>query len=131
MPWKPGQSGNRAGRPKGFAGVSRRIMQETRDGDELVEWALSVWRDSSRPYAERAAAHGWLSDRGLGRPVQTTELHATLAPGVPEDDEPDLSHLSVEQLRELAELERRRDELLASATADEPETRLALPGAHE
>lgn len=78
MPWQPGESGNRAGRPKGFRGVARLIMQETCDGAELVEWALEVWRDPSRSFGERQAAHAWLADRALGKPLQSMDLSASL-----------------------------------------------------
>ena len=83
MPFKPGQSGNPAGRPRGFRGVAAQIMAETDDGAELVAWALRVWRDPGRfhTHAERAAAHAWLSDRALGRPLQATELHAVVQAG--------------------------------------------------
>jgi len=58
------------GRPAGYAAVARRILAETHDGDDLVAWALAVWRDPKRTHAERAAMHAWLADRALGRPVQ-------------------------------------------------------------
>jgi len=87
MPWQPGQSGNRAGRPKGFAGVARMIMRETHDGAELVQWALDVWRDPQRAHAERERAHAWLSDRCLGKPLQQAQLLAVIghanAPSLP------------------------------------------------
>jgi hypothetical protein len=86
-----------AGRPKGFAGVSKLILESTREGAELVEWALSVWRDTKAKMADRQAAHAWLSDRGLGKPLATHDF--TVHNG--DTIEPDFSHLSDDRIREL------------------------------
>ena len=69
---------NPAGRSRGFAGVARQIMAETRDGAELVEFALRIFRDEHAPMRDRQEAHAWLSDRGLGRPLANVELTATI-----------------------------------------------------
>ncbi|MBV8756809.1 MAG: hypothetical protein JO257_06030 [Deltaproteobacteria bacterium] len=79
MTFKPGDPRiNRAGRPRGFAGVARMIAEATGDGRELVDWALRVWRDPDNvhTHSERAAAHDWLSSRYLGRPLQQSEILA-------------------------------------------------------
>jgi hypothetical protein len=60
----PGQSGNPGGRPKGLV---RRIREETRDGDELVEFMVRVFRDEDAPRRDRIAAVEWLADRGWGK----------------------------------------------------------------
>ncbi|MBX3159603.1 MAG: hypothetical protein KF773_26765 [Deltaproteobacteria bacterium] len=115
-----GRSGNPAGRPKGFAGVAARIMAETRDGAELVEWALAVWRDAARSHRERAEAHAWLSDRGLGKAVATVELHASLASTTRDEDDAfalQLDGLSIEQLEQLEALEAERARILAGVGA--------------
>jgi hypothetical protein len=79
MPFQPGDPNiNRSGRPRGFAGVARLIAAATNDGAELVQWALAVWRDPSREFSERQAAHQWLSDRYLGRPLQSLDMVASL-----------------------------------------------------
>lgn len=66
------------GRPKGFRGVAKLIMEETRDGAELVEYALLVFRDEEgkRMPAQRWEALQWLSDRGLGKPLISVDLAA-------------------------------------------------------
>jgi hypothetical protein len=55
------------------------ILAETHDGRELVHFALEIFRDERQPHAARCAMHGWLSDRGFGRPLATVELHAAVA----------------------------------------------------
>ncbi len=112
----PGQSGNLLGRPRGFAGVAAEIMRQTRNGAELVEWALDVFRDTKRPHAERAAAHAWLADRGLGRPVSVVDLEVRAGDGVRRD----FSHLSDAEIDEV--LARTRGRLpIDVPSADEQE----------
>ncbi len=86
------------GRPKGFRGVSRLIMSETRDGAELVEWALKMFRDDKAEVRDRSAAHQWLSDRGLGKAIATLELHNGDARDTDDDT---YAALPEETLREL------------------------------
>jgi hypothetical protein len=63
-PFKPGQSGNPLGRPKGFARV---IREQTRNGEELVEFALEVWRDTSKSLKDRWPAFVWLTEYAYGK----------------------------------------------------------------
>lgn len=103
----PGVSGNVRGRPRGFAGVAEKILSETDDGAELVRYALEIWRDPSRPFAERNAMHAWLSDRGLGKAVAQHELHVTAHQ---DDETPALAHVSDERFEQLwAEMEGRAE----------------------
>jgi hypothetical protein len=72
-PWlfKPGQTGNAGGRPKGLAAL---VRAETRDGAELVEFMLGVLRGKKRaPLRLRMEAAAWLADRGFGRVPQPLE----------------------------------------------------------
>jgi hypothetical protein len=62
-------SGNAGGRPKGLV---RRIREETRDGEELVDYMLAVLRDEGESTKTRVEAASWLADRGFGRPQRTT-----------------------------------------------------------
>jgi hypothetical protein len=71
--FKAGQSGNPGGRPKG-ASLSARIRDETRDGDEILEYVLDIARNEDLKPEVRLQALTWLSDRGFGKPTQTLEL---------------------------------------------------------
>jgi Family of unknown function (DUF5681) len=62
--FKPGQSGNPGGRPKGFA---HRIRELTDDGAELVEQALGVLRNEDASLKDQAEARHWLADHGFGK----------------------------------------------------------------
>jgi hypothetical protein len=69
--FSPGISGNPGGRPKGIA---TRIRAETRNGEELADFMLSVLRDDSEPTRTRMEAASWLADRGFGKPTMRQEL---------------------------------------------------------
>jgi hypothetical protein len=62
-PWKPGQSGNPAGRPKGIAATVKERVQP----EELVDILLEVARDPKAKPSERVAAVDKLADRGWGK----------------------------------------------------------------
>ena len=87
--WKPGESGNPGGRTRGFKGVAELIMRETRDGAELVEFALATMRNvgpggagtGNRSFDERWQAHNWLANYGIGRPIVSVDIAAALATG--------------------------------------------------
>jgi hypothetical protein len=74
MTFKPGESGNRLGRPRGAAGVARYASEQTRDGAELVDSLLAVMRDDKYPKRERLAACTALLDRVAGKPLQPSEV---------------------------------------------------------
>jgi hypothetical protein len=99
-----GKSGNPAGRPKGFAGIARDILKRTKDGKELVSFALKVMRDSSETTRDRLAAHAWLSDRALGKPLSSIDLNVGGDVGV-SHKAIDMSKLSEAQLQALALLD--------------------------
>ena len=63
----PGHSGNPGGRPAGLATL---IRETTNDGQELVDFMLSVFRgEHGEEPRLRADAATWLSDRGFGKPT--------------------------------------------------------------
>ena len=61
-----GQSGNPGGRPVGFHSY---IQERTRDGSELTDFVLSVFRNENAFNKERMDAATWLADRGFGKPT--------------------------------------------------------------
>lgn len=111
--WKPGQSGNPAGRPKGFAGLASAIAKHTRDGEELVEFALSVLRgevnNGEEPSTrDRLEALKWLAVRGFGQPVQPVELTGKDGgPIATKQVRANLSNLSDEELEAIDAVYRR------------------------
>ncbi len=78
----PGNTLGVTGRPPGFAGLAKKIGKQTRDGDELIEWALSVFRDPAVPLNFRMEAFRWLSDRFYGKAPNTVvvETNARTSP---------------------------------------------------
>lgn len=74
MPWVKGQSGNVKGAPKRANSLARKIREATKDGAELVEFALKVMRDESAPLEARQEEKAWLADRGWGKAVEHIEI---------------------------------------------------------
>ena len=111
-PWRPGQSGNPSGRPKGTRDLAGYVLETTDGGKELVAALVSMSRGimpnvavqkGSRPCkdqqvrpADQLKAIEMLLDRGFGRSPQQIDI----AHSVP--DRP-LEHLSDETLRLLVE----------------------------
>jgi Family of unknown function (DUF5681) len=69
--WPKGESGNPSGRPRGFVSEIRR---QTKNGFELVSFALRVLRNEEAEMRDRAWACTYLTDRGFGKPVQGLEF---------------------------------------------------------
>jgi hypothetical protein len=67
MPWKPGQSGNPGGMPKGALDVKQLAREHTR---AAVETLANIMLDSGAQPSARVAAANSLLDRGYGKPVQ-------------------------------------------------------------
>jgi len=69
-PWKPGQSGNPGGRPRGLALV---VRNATKEGAEIVQFWLDVMRAlpegdySKASLLERLKASELLAMRGFGK----------------------------------------------------------------
>ena len=118
-PWKPGQSGNPSGRPKGTRDLAGYVLETTDGGKELVDALVSIVRgvvphvaaqEGSRPRkdqqvrpADQLKAIEMLLDRGFGKSPQ----HLDIAHSV--SDRP-LEHLSDETLRLLVENARQLEE---------------------
>lgn len=86
-PFPKGVSGNPGGRPRGFVHA---IREATNDGDELVQFMLSVLRGevAGTRLRDRVEAATWLADRGFGRPAPAE------SPGRAEDERISLETLT-------------------------------------
>jgi hypothetical protein len=113
--WKPGKSGNPAGRPRKGDALAEAIRAEV-SPQELIAVAREVIADAKAPGSVRLQAATFLAERGYARPAERHEV----AVGQAVDDEPDLSGLTMEQLHELLALEDRRAALLASVDVGVP-----------
>jgi len=111
-PWKPGQSGNPSGRPRGTRDLAGYVLETTDGGKELVDALISIARgvmpsvpvqEGSRPRkdqqvrpADQLKAIEMLLDRGFGRSPQQLDVAHSVS------NRP-LEHLSDETLRLLVE----------------------------
>ena len=118
-PWKPGQSGNPSGRPKGTRDLAGYVLETTDGGKELVDALVSIARgampnvpvlEGSRPRkdqqvrpADQLKAIEMLLDRGFGRSPQQLDIAHSVS------DRP-LEHLSDETLRLLVDNARQLEE---------------------
>ena len=89
-PWKPGQSGNPRGRPKGTRDLAGYVLETTDGGKELVDALLSLARgivpnvaaqegsrarkDQQVRPADQLKAIEMLLDRGFGRSPQQLDI---------------------------------------------------------
>jgi len=111
-PWRPGQSGNPSGRPRGTRDLAGYVLETTDGGKELVDALVSIARgvmpnvsvqEGSKPRkdqqvrpADQLKAIEMLLDRGFGRSPQQLDVAHSVS------DRP-LAHLSDETLRLLVE----------------------------
>jgi len=111
-PWKPGQSGNPSGRPKGTRDLAGYVLETTDGGKELVDALVSIARgvmpnvsaqEGSRPRkdqqvrpADQLKGIEMLLDRGFGSSPQQLDIAHSVS------DRP-LQHLSDEALQLLVE----------------------------
>ena len=118
-PWKPGQSGNPSGRPKGTRDLAGYVLETTDGGKELVDALVAIARgvmpnvagqEGSRPRkdqqvrpADQLKAIEMLLDRGFGRSPQQLDIAHSVS------NRP-LEHLSDETLRLLVENARQLEE---------------------
>lgn len=72
IPWKPGQSGNPAGRPKDSDRIAAYIREHTNGGREIADFMMGVMRGTEDESwrmkgQDRIKAAEWLADRGFGK----------------------------------------------------------------
>ena len=118
-PWKPGQSGNPSGRPRGTRDLAGYVLDTTDGGRELIDALVCLARgvlphvaaqEGSRPRkdqqvrpADQLKAIEMLLDRGFGRSPQQLDIAHSVSDRPPE-------HLSDETLRLLVENARQLEE---------------------
>ena len=103
--FKPGQSGNPGGRPKGVAKTVRELVGG--DPEELVRILFSIAKDASARNADRISASKELLERGWGKaPVSVAD------DGTPQD----MDAMTAEALAIVDELERMREERSAAGS---------------
>ncbi len=83
MSFVKGQSGNPRGRPPNALALAQRIRKATDGGDELIAFALAVFRDDDLDLDYRWAAWRWLADRGGLKAPQNPAATAPPAPVPP------------------------------------------------
>ena len=69
--WKPGQSGNPGGRPKGYGEVRELARQHT---DKAIDTLAGIMYDDKAPASARQAAAEALLNRGWGKPETTVNV---------------------------------------------------------
>ena len=118
-PWRPGQSGNPSGRPRGTRDLAGYVLETTDAGRELIDSLLCIARgvmpnvpaqEGFRPRkdqqvrpADQLKAIEMRLDRGFGRSPQQLDIAHSVS------DRP-LEHLSDETLRLLVENARQLEE---------------------
>ncbi len=99
--FKPGQSGNPAGRAKGLERRTRELVGG--DGEELVMTLLGIARDTMAAKRDRIEACKVLFDRGWGKARQTVDITGDLSLG--QRAERSLAPMTDEQLAIMAALD--------------------------
>ena len=118
-PWKPGQSGNPSGRPKGTRDLAGYVLETTDGGKELVDALVAIARgfmpnvaaqEGSRPRkdqqvrpADQLKAIEMLLDRGLGRSPQQLDIAHSVTDRPFENLSDEMLMLLVENARQLEE----------------------------
>ena len=118
-PWKPGQSGNPSGRPKGTRDLAGYVLETTDGGKELIDTLVCIVRgdvpnvlvqEGSRPRkdqqvrpADQLKAIEMLLDRGFGRSPQQLDIAHSVTDRPMEHLSDATLHLLIESAKQLEE----------------------------
>jgi hypothetical protein len=100
---------------------SELVLKQTRNGEELLEFVLKVFRDDQMPFRDRMIAMNWLADRAFGKAPQHVDVDVSVGGQEPQDQTGmDFSKLSTEELHKLQEMYKKAapEQLAAPATVD-------------
>src|SRR5215471_8424241 len=76
--------GNQAavGRPKGLPQLAHELLGRTKQGREVMDWYLGIWRGAKSPLGhrptdeQRMAAGQWITERIWGKPQVAIDVSA-------------------------------------------------------
>jgi hypothetical protein len=88
--YRPGESGNPGGRPKGLARRVRELVGD--DGHAIVEFMYETMNDEKLRRKDRLEAAEWLADRAFGKAEQAINIDLNQYPIV------DITRFSTEDL---------------------------------
>jgi hypothetical protein len=96
--WKPGESGNPGGKPKGCMNLRTRILEKTKDGATLLAMLLDIM-ENDEDTGHRLTAIKILLERCWGKPVESVEhsgvdgqpIQILVNTGVPQPDPTDVA----------------------------------------
>jgi hypothetical protein len=126
--FRPGETGNPGGRPRGTMQFAELIAEETRNGAEMVEYALAVLRSRCRK-APKVWAVEYLTERMLGRAPQSIELTGKNGPPVEFSDARDELLARLARVLARAGAERKADlKGTAEAGSEQERTQLGPAG---
>lgn len=87
--------------------MARKIAASCEDGNELVDFALRVFRDQTMPFEDRKWAFEWLADRGAGKAMAKLEVSGHITAGATRMN---LEDYTFEELDEIEAIQRRAAE---------------------